>query len=120
MAQTFKIKTLLTSINIGKVTIYGGKDGDIPERQKNFLVRRAKGGVGLITIGDVAAVPNSQVGPNHNAIWDDKFIEGWKDLSAAIHDCGSRLSIQLAHVGSEGRQAVTGIMPVAPSALVSP
>ena len=102
------------------VTRLGGKDGFIHETEKNYFVRRATGGAALITVGDVTVAPNCQAGPFFNGIWDDKFIPRLNGFAEAIHAAGSKLSIQLCHGGSECFQAITGVEPVAPSAVVSP
>jgi 2,4-dienoyl-CoA reductase-like NADH-dependent reductase (Old Yellow Enzyme family)/thioredoxin reductase len=60
------------------------------------------------------------VGQDYDGIWDDKFILTWKQFVNAIHDAGTKLSVQLCHGGSECRSSVIGNQPIAPSAIVSP
>jgi 2,4-dienoyl-CoA reductase-like NADH-dependent reductase (Old Yellow Enzyme family)/thioredoxin reductase len=132
MSQERVINRLFSPIKVGgvelknriimapMVTSFAGSDGFMTEREKSYFIRRAMGGVALITIGDVTIAPNSQVSPNYEGIWDNKFILTWKQFAKAVHDAGAKLSVQLSHAGSECRSAIIGNQPIAPSALVSP
>ena len=101
-------------------TRLAGPDGFVTEKEKDYFVRHAIGGTGLITVGNVTVVPNSSLNPMYNGMWDDKFIPTWRKFAKALHDAGTKLSIQLFHAGSECRSKVIGKQPVAPSAIVSP
>lgn len=102
------------------VTLMGTADGFMTEKERDYFMRRAIGGVALITVGDVLVVPNVQPAPVFDGIWDDKFISTWSAFARDIHDADAKLSIQLAHGGCQSQPAFTGNQPVAPSAIVSP
>jgi len=102
------------------VTHQASEKGFFTDKEKAFFVRRAMGGVGLITIGDVVPVANAQVVAFHLALYDDKFIPGWRDFADCIHDAGALVSAQLSHGGNECRARITGQKPVGPSAIFSP
>jgi 2,4-dienoyl-CoA reductase-like NADH-dependent reductase (Old Yellow Enzyme family) len=36
------------------------------------------------------------------AIWDDKFIPGWRELAKRVHQHGAKFFIQLGHDGRQG------------------
>jgi len=132
MSQKKTLSKLFTPIKIGSVelknrilmapmvTHYGAPDGFMTLREKNYFIRRALGGVALITVGDCTIAPNCQIVPKHDGIWDDKFIPTWREFTKAIHNAGARVSIQLTHAGSQCSEKVTGTQPVSPSVLVSP
>jgi len=132
MSDKTKFSKLFSPIKIGTlqvknrimmapmVTRQASDTGFFTEKEKDYFLRRAMGGVGLITIGDVLPAPNVQVLPAHVALYDDKFIPGWRDFAIAIHDAGALLSAQLSHGGNESRSDFTGQKPVAPSAVFSP
>lgn len=51
-------------------------------------------------------------------IWSDEQVEGWKQVTAAVHQAGGRIFLQLWHVGRISDPLfLNGDQPVAPSAL---
>jgi 2,4-dienoyl-CoA reductase-like NADH-dependent reductase (Old Yellow Enzyme family)/thioredoxin reductase len=105
------------------------KDGYVTERMIRFFEERAKGGVGLITIGD--GIVDTPLGNNvkeSTAIDDDKYIPYLKNLSHAVKAHGAKICLQLSHAGrragrvsKEGYLDVTkGRIPVAPSSIPHP
>ena len=50
-------------------------------------------------------------------IYDDRFLPGLSQLTAAIHAQGAKASIQLGHAGGHTRADVCGEEPIAPSAI---
>jgi len=48
-------------------------------------------------------------------IYDERQIAGWKLVTERVHAAGSRIFVQLMHVGRIGHPANTGLQPVAPS-----
>jgi 2,4-dienoyl-CoA reductase-like NADH-dependent reductase (Old Yellow Enzyme family)/thioredoxin reductase len=97
-------------------TNYASKDGEVTDRQIDYYVERAKGGVGLIIV-EISCV-DSPVGKGMTrqiCIDDDKFIPGLKNLANGIKQHGARAAIQLHHAGRQTSSKVTGHQPVAPS-----
>lgn len=115
---TLKLKNRI--IMAPMVTRQASSDGFFTEKEKDYFVRRAMGGVALITIGDVLPDVGVQVTQNHEALYNDKFIPGWREFAKAIHDAGAKLSAQLSHAGNECKSEITGRKPVAPSAIFAP
>lgn len=106
-----------------------GKDGFVTERMVRFFEERAKGGVGLITIGD--GIVDTPLGNNvkeSTAIDHDKYIPNLKMLTQAAKVHGAKICLQLSHAGrragrvsKEGYLDVTrGLIPVAPSSIPHP
>ncbi|WP_300350409.1 bilirubin reductase, long form [Clostridium sp.] len=97
---------LLEQINIGNITLknrvmfpplttgYEGRDGSITPQCINFYERLAKGGVGYIVIGDVAPINSFSPTPK---LFDDRQIEGFKNLADSVHKHGSKIAIQIFH-----------------------
>lgn len=105
------------------------REGFLTNRMVRFYEERAKGGVGLITIGD--GIVDSPVGNNvieSIYIDDDKYISALKELTDVIHQHGSKVALQLSHggrragrVSGDGFLNITrGKIPVAPSAIAHP
>jgi len=105
------------------------KDGNVTDRMVHFYEERAKGGVGLITVGD--GIVDTPLGNNvkeSTAIDDDKYIPDLKKLTHAVKSHGAKTCLQLSHAGrragrvsKEGYLDVTkGRIPVAPSSIPHP
>lgn len=60
---------------------------------------RAQGGVGLIILEATAVAPNGRITEYDLGIWDDKFIDGLKQIVDYVHSLGAKIGIQLAHAG---------------------
>jgi 2,4-dienoyl-CoA reductase-like NADH-dependent reductase (Old Yellow Enzyme family)/NADPH-dependent 2,4-dienoyl-CoA reductase/sulfur reductase-like enzyme len=101
---------------------YAEKDGHCSERIQAFYEARAKGGVGLITMGSIAiAFPAGTAEPYQVGISKDEFIPGLKKLTDRVHAHGAKISVQLQHAGktavrdlAEGRELWVPSMPPAP------
>jgi N-ethylmaleimide reductase len=52
-------------------------------------------------------------------IYSHEQIEGWKLSTDAVHDAGSKIFLQLWHVGRVSSAKVNGLQPIAPSALIA-
>ncbi|MFE4837409.1 NAD(P)-binding protein [Arthrobacter sp. NPDC056691] len=85
-----------------------------------YYQARARGGVGLITVEMAAPEVAGRHRFHELGIYDDKFLPGLETIVKAIHEEGARASIQLGHGGSRARRAVSGVQPVAPSAIPTP
>jgi len=96
-------------------TNFGTTDGFSTERDKIYYAERARGGAAMII---TEAMVVSGTARNHRAslcIFDDRFIAGLADLTAAIHGAGALVCGQLNHRGMLLRRSVLGMEPVGPS-----
>jgi 2,4-dienoyl-CoA reductase-like NADH-dependent reductase (Old Yellow Enzyme family)/thioredoxin reductase len=97
------------------LTGFATGDGFVTDRMVSYYSRRAEGGVGLVIIeGTCVDDPIGRVRPYQLCIDDDKYLQGLRELTKAVHSYGGRAAIQLHHAGPtkyfEGRY-----QPVAPS-----
>jgi 2,4-dienoyl-CoA reductase-like NADH-dependent reductase (Old Yellow Enzyme family)/thioredoxin reductase len=75
-------------------------DGHLGERILRYYEERARGGVGLVTVGVGAiAFPEGACNPNQVAISDDAFLPGLQELPRRVHAHGCKAAIQLQHAG---------------------
>jgi len=79
---------------------------------------RQRSTAGLI-ISEATSVSPLGVGyPNTPGIWSDAQVEGWKQITQAVHEAGGRIILQLWHVGRISDPLyLDGEQPVAPSAI---
>ena len=68
--------------------------GEITEQSINFYVSIAKGGTGLIILGDAGVGFGLSGTP---AFYDDRFIPMLCKLTESIHEYGAKISPQLFH-----------------------
>ena len=93
-------------------------DGDIPGSAMNVDYYRQRSGAGLIISEGTQISP---VGKGYMAtpgIYSDAQVDGWKPITQAVHDAGSKIIAQIWHVGRITHPDLTGgVQPVAPSAI---
>ena len=95
------------------------KGGFMTDESVDFYVSRAKGGVGLIIVEATSVdYPRSRSVLNP-AINDDKYIPGLKRIVDGCRPFGVKIMVQLSHVGRQTTRTVTGMEPIAPSAISS-
>jgi N-ethylmaleimide reductase len=56
---------------------------------------------------------------NTPGIYSEQQIEGWKHITDLVHKNGSKIFLQLWHVGRVSSSKVNGLQPLAPSALIA-
>ena len=92
--------------------------GDIPGSAMNVDYYRQRSGAGLIISEGTQVSP---VGKGYMAtpgIYSDAQVEGWKPITQAVHEAGSKIIAQIWHVGRITHPDLTGgAQPVAPSAI---
>ena len=74
-----------------------GNKGYVTDELIEHYRARAKGGVGLFVTEVVTIEPTYVYLPGDMSIYDDSFIEGWKELAAAVHEYGAKILPQLFH-----------------------
>ncbi len=81
-----------------------------------YYAQRASAGL-LITEG-VPVVPQGVGYQGVPGIWSQEQVEGWKQVTKAVHDKGGRIFVQLWHVGRVSDPSFHGgEAPVGPSAI---
>ena len=92
-------------------------DGRVSDAQLKLYEQLAAGGVGLIiTAHSYVSHPLGRAGNPQNALYHEKFVEGYKRLADTVHRHGAKLVVQLAHAGRQTLpELIDGQMPVAPS-----
>ena len=75
----------------------------------------ANGGVGAIITGYVSVQKNGRTFTNQRMFDDDRYIDEYRDLNAAMNELVTPLFIQLAHGGGLTASFITGEKAVSPS-----
>jgi 2,4-dienoyl-CoA reductase-like NADH-dependent reductase (Old Yellow Enzyme family)/thioredoxin reductase len=94
---------------------YANVDGSVTEQYIDYLVERAKGGVGLIIPESMYTDPVGRGHIRQLGIYSDHLIPGLKRMTEAVHQHGAKIASELMFTGREASSYITGFQPVAPS-----
>ena len=86
-------------------------DGGVTPKLIETMVNLAKGGVGLIITSHTYVEPAGQAGPMQLGIDKDELIPGFQEMTRAVHACGGKIVMQLAHAGRYAAKKLTGLTP---------
>jgi N-ethylmaleimide reductase len=90
--------------------------GEAPtELAAEYYGQRA--GAGLIVTEGTQPSAVGQGYPHTPGLHTDEQVAGWKLVADAVHARGGKVVAQLMHTGRIGHQVITGLQPVAPSAV---
>lgn len=90
------------------------------DQLSEYLVTRARGGVGMITTGVISVHPSGGVGEKKVASLEtDRGIVKYQAVVKAVHEAGAKIIAQLNHAGRYAPSWMIGQQPVAPSAIAS-
>ncbi|MEO1391158.1 MAG: alkene reductase [Cyanobacteria bacterium J06634_6] len=89
--------------------------GNVPNAlMAKYYAQRASAG---LIITEATQVSLQGMGyANTPGIYTPEQIEGWKLITEAVHSAGSKIFLQLWHVGRVSSAKVNGLQPIAPSA----
>jgi NADH:flavin oxidoreductases, Old Yellow Enzyme family len=102
------------------LTEYAAEDGKLTERYIRYYEEKAKGGWGLIICEDNSVDPHGGGFKNVAGLWDDAFMAMHEELTDRVHKYGAKIAVQVYHAGRESDSSITGVKPVAPSAIPDP
>ena len=92
--------------------------GDIPGSAMNVAYYRQRSSAGLIISEGTQISPTGKGYRATPGIYSQAQVEGWKHITQAVHDAGSKIVAQLWHVGRITHpDLIAGQPPVAPSAI---
>ena len=94
-------------------------EGRVPnDLMAEYYVQRASAG---LILSEATSVAPMGVGyPNTPGIWSEEQVEGWRQVTDAVHAAGGRIALQLWHVGRISHSSyLGGERPVAPSAIAA-
>ncbi len=91
---TLKNRLIMPAMGVALADAKGG----VTDRLIGYYAARARGGAALITPHYASVSADSSL-PYTMSISDDGQTRNWKALADAVHAAGSKLSIQLMHIG---------------------
>lgn len=126
MVQMFKF--LFSPLKIGGITVPNRicfsahttnfvTHGLVNDRQMAYYEERARGGCGLIILGELSLHSSDRPYEQMIEAYDRKVIPGWQRLTSAIHQYDTKIFAQLNHSGFQcdgciSRHPVLGPSPI--------
>jgi 2,4-dienoyl-CoA reductase (NADPH2) len=101
-------------------TLYATQDGLPSPRGVAYYEARARGGVGLITLGACTVDDAHREVPNSIDFARDEVLDAHRELTARVHAHGARIQPQIVHPGPDGLAPfLRGIPNLGPSVIPS-
>ena len=83
-----------------------------------YYAQRASAG---LIISEATGITREGLGwPNAPGLWNDAQVEGWKQVTDAVHQAGGRIVAQLWHMGRLVHCSLGGAQPISSSATIAP
>lgn len=108
-------RIVMPALNMG----YASSDGSVTDELINFYIERARGGVGLITVGGAYPELRGKIHHGMLGIHNDSLINSYRRLTDSIKKLGSRVILQILHGERYAKSDVSGFQPIAPSSIPS-
>ncbi|MBV8928698.1 MAG: FAD-dependent oxidoreductase [Mycobacteriaceae bacterium] len=101
-------------------TMYGTPDGLPSQRTIDYFAARAKGGVGLITLGATGIDHHHPETPGGLHIGTDDAVAAHRGLVDVVHEHGAKIQPQIVHAGPDGLgPEMHGVTSLGPSVIPS-
>lgn len=95
-------------------------DGTLGDEEYEWLVRRGRGGFGLVSTCAAHVTAAGQGFDGQLGVWSDAQLEGLGRLASGVAHHGGLPIAQLYHGGARSPSRLTGVQPVSASAFVEP
>jgi len=95
-------------------------DGFVTPQLLRLYEELAPGKIGLVITGSTYIRKDGQCRTNQTGGSEDAHIAGLSKLARAVRRFGSKIAAQISHGGSQSRPSLTGVTPMAPSAIYNP
>lgn len=101
-------------------TCYATRDGLPSPRSIAYYEARARGGVGLVTLGACTVDARHREVPNSIDFARDEVLDAHRELTRRVHAHGAKIQPQLVHPGPDGLAPyLSGVPNVGPSVIPS-
>ncbi|GFG74344.1 hypothetical protein MBOT_17090 [Mycobacterium botniense] len=101
-------------------TMYGTSDGLPSPRTCDYFAARARGGVGLITLGATGIDPKHPETPGGLQLGTDTAVKAHRALVQAVHEHGAKIQPQIVHAGPDSLgPEIHGVTALGPSVIPS-
>ena len=91
------------------------EDGTLSDEEINWLIRRAKGGFGIVTTAATHVVPEGQGWDGEMGVWGDHQLPGLTKMATQLNETGTVSLAQIFHGGMRAPKSLNGVQPVSAS-----
>lgn len=110
--RNMTVKNRLVMAPMG--SFYSTLDGALRQEFKDLILARAKGGVGMIILGD-AGFGFTSLEITVDSDFRDQMVKAARELVHEVHDYGVRIGVQLNHTGRQIDVPLQGYQLIGPS-----
>ncbi len=101
-------------------TMYGTPEGLPSQRTRDYFAARARGGVGLITVGATGVDHRHPETPGGLHLATDDAVDAHRALVEVVHEQGAKIQPQIVHAGPDGLgPEIFGVTSLGPSVIPS-
>ena len=113
--KNVRIKNRVSMAPMEKQT--ADRRGNVTQPYIDYMVERAKNGVGMITMESMFIDPVGRGNMFQLGLWDESNIASHQRLNDALHEYGTVTVTELQHAGRNASTLKTGFQPIAPSSI---
>ena len=96
------------------------ENGAPSEETIGYYQRMTEGGyIGLVIVEHTCVCEQGKAGKGQLGIYEEGTLDSFRHLTAAVHENGSKIALQLSHAGSYTSGEITGCGTIAASAIVN-
>ncbi len=92
-----------------------GTQGLVNQRHVDYYAERAKGGCGLLIMGELSLHPSDRPREKMIQAYDETVLPGYKKLTEAVHEHEAKVFAQLNHSGFQSDGAISRLPVFGPS-----
>ena len=89
------------------------KEGACTRKITNVMTELAEGQVGLIISSHAYVRRDGQAGPFQLGIYQDEFIDAYREMTKAVHERDGKIVLQITHAGAFASAKLIGEPPLA-------
>jgi 2,4-dienoyl-CoA reductase-like NADH-dependent reductase (Old Yellow Enzyme family)/thioredoxin reductase len=94
---------------------YADMDGAVTQKYIDYMVERAKNGVGMMAVESTYVDPAGRGRVYQLGLHDDKLVPSHRRLTEAVHKYGTKIAAEIQHAGRQTISTVAGFHVVGPS-----
>lgn len=110
---TLKNRFMMAPMENGLAAIGGA----VTDKLCDFFAERAKNDVAIIMTGSIGVSPEGRGLPTQLSLYEESHMHDLSRLVDRVHEAGAAIGAQIYHAGRQASEAITGLTPVAPSAI---
>jgi 2,4-dienoyl-CoA reductase-like NADH-dependent reductase (Old Yellow Enzyme family) len=113
--QRVGLKSVNRTLLAAMTNKQSNQDGTLSKEEINWLVRRAKGGFGIITTAAANVTETGRGWEGEMGVWGDHQLPGLVDMANQLRQTETISLVQLFHGGMRAPESLNGVQPISAS-----